>query len=256
MPPPDDQGQAQGDLQNAMDGVLRQLTDVDGASRQLVDAVNSALRTAAFISPPVAWYFTDKAAGQLEQLFAAIAELKAACTEFVQAGIPVFSLIQVGFGWSTSVLPELSGMAGVARDIRPNALHAWEGKAAEAYLEKRWGQRDALVGTTGIVKDLAQWCVDVAALNAKFLVDLTTPLIDLAEAIIEIAVELATVIGVLEAIGSAADAVAKAATSVLDIAQQAARHTMDSVSKLAEAKNILNNNDVFPAGGWPQSVLR
>jgi hypothetical protein len=256
MPPPDDQAQVEGDLQNAMDGVLRQLTDIDGAAGKLVDAINSALRTATFISPPAAWYFSRKASAQLEQLFAAITELKQACTEFVQAGVPIFSLIRVGFGWNSAILPSLSGMAGTARDIRPNALHAWEGQAADAYLEKRWGQRDALVGTTGIVKDLSQWCVDVAALNAKFLVDITTPLIDLAEAIIEIAVELATVIGVLEAIGSAADAVASAATSVLTIAQEAARHTLESVSKLAEAKNILNNNDVFPAGGWPQSVLR
>jgi hypothetical protein len=154
------------------------------------------------------------------------------------------------------VLPDLSGAVGVARDIKPNALHAWGGEAGRAYMEKRWGQEKGLQGTTNVVKDTGQWLVDIAALNAKFLVDITQPVIDLIEAIIEAAIELWSVIGVLEAIDTIAAAVADCLGAVLEILKEATKHMADSVSGLSQAKIILNNNDVFPGGKWPQAVNR
>lgn len=248
--------QAEESLRNAMDGVGTALTRIDGSGQQLVDEINSALRVAAFVSPLAAVVFSRKASGALEGLFQQIEELKKSCQEFVEAGVPVFSLIRAGFGWNESVLPGLSGMTSTARDIRPNGLHAWRGSAASAYIHKRIGQSVALGGTADVVKETGQWLIDVAALNAKFLVDLTTPLIELADSIIRIAIEIATVVGVLEAIGSAAEAVAEAATAILTIAQDAARYTADSISALGKVKAVLNDNKVYPGGTWPQAVQR
>jgi hypothetical protein len=152
------------------------------------------------------------------------------------------------------VLPQLSGMVKYSREIRSDALRVWQGPAASAYYEKREGQQDGLQGLTNVVEDTGNWLIDVAALNAKFLIDIARPLTEAVEAIIEIAVELATAVGVLEAIDTAADAIAKAATAILTIAHEAGIHTADSIQLLSDARSILNNNSYFPEGLWPQAV--
>ncbi|MBB4961163.1 hypothetical protein [Micromonospora polyrhachis] len=254
--PSDKQASAENSLKEAIDKVAQGLTALDSSKRQLVSAVNSAMRKTSFLSPVIALALHNKVSAAVGQLCQRIGELKDVCNEYVEAATPVYSLLRVGFGWQKTVLPGVSGMVGIARDIKPQALHAWQGPAAKAYLEKRWGQRDGLQGLTNVIKDAGSWLIDVAALNAKFLIDLAQPVVDLAESIVEIAIELVTVIGLLEAIDTAADAIAKASTAIIDIATKAAAHVYATAQQLGDAQTIISDNSLFPDGKWPQAVYR
>ncbi|WP_433530644.1 hypothetical protein ACQPYA_00380 [Micromonospora sp. CA-263727] len=256
MAPGTDSATAERTLQEAIDKLTTEVDRLDPEYRGLINAINSALRTASFVSPLGAFLFSRKVQSEVDRLHGKLSEMATEIGKFLAASTPVFSLINRGFGWTEQVLPKVSGAVGVARDIRPNALHHWGGEAGRAYMEKRWGQEKGLQGTTNVVKDVGPWLVGVAALNAKFLADITQPVIDLVEAIIEAAIEIATVFGVLEAIDTVAAAIADCIGAVLEILKEATKHMFDSLSMLAEARVILNNNDLFPAGQWPQAVNR
>ncbi|MEO3745257.1 hypothetical protein [Plantactinospora sp. B5E13] len=253
---PGAEGTPEGALEAARTKLDSELNRVTTEHANLVNKINSVLTTATFVSPLAGWLFSRKVQGRMDELSENIAEVLKQVRKFLESSTPVFSLIYVGTSWNQQILPELSGMPGIARDAKANALHAWSGNASEAYQEKRWGQRDALEGLSGVVKDTSQWLVDVAALNTHFLVDITTPVIDIVEAIVEAIIEIATVFGVLEAIDTIAAAIADALGAILELAQKATQHAVDSVSKLNEARIILNDNTKFPGGNWPQAVNR
>lgn len=257
MAPNSDRGVAESTLQSAIDKLTTEIDRFDPEFRKLVSIINRSLHTAAFVSPLGALLFSRKVQGKVETLHGKLNELADEVGKILAASTPIFSLISVSALWTEEVLPELSGAVGLARDIRANALHAWGGDAGRAYQEKRWGQAKALEGTTGDVKDTAQWLVDVAVLNAKFLIAITQPVIDVVQSMIEAAIDAASVAGVLEAIGAVAEAIARSAGSILEIVKQTADHTYESLSKLSEARIILNDNTVFPGeGSWPQAVNR
>ncbi|BCJ59186.1 hypothetical protein [Micromonospora endophytica] len=256
MAPGADQAAAENTLQSAVTKLTTEVDRIDPETQKLINAINSALRTASFVTPIGAYLFAKKVQSSLDGLFDKLRELAQEIRKFLSASTPVFSLLHKGFLWTEQVLPQVSGAVGTARDIRPNGLHAWGGEAGRAYMEKRWGQEKGLQGTTNVVKDIGQWLIDVAALNAKFLVDITDPVIDVIEAIIEAAIEIATVFGILEAIDTVAAAIADSIGAVLKMVQEATKHMFDSMSKLSEARGILNNNDFFPGGSWPQAVSR
>ncbi|GIE99999.1 hypothetical protein [Paractinoplanes rishiriensis] len=256
MAPETDQASAESTLQAATDKLRTEIDRIDPEYRKFVEKINSVMMQASFISPVGAWLFSKKVKGALDDLHGKLEDAADEMIKYLEQAAPVFALIGRGFTYLNAVLPDLSGMTGTARDIRPNALHTWGGDAGRAYSEKRQGQSKAIEGTGGIVKDTGQWLVDVAALNAKFLVDITQPLIDLVEAIIEGAIELSTVIGVLEAIDTIAAAIADCLGAVLEILKEATKHMVDSITSLAAARAILNDNSVYPAGNWPQAVNR
>jgi hypothetical protein len=257
MAPGTDRASAEGTLQASVDKLTTEINKLEPKCNELIDKINGCLRDASFVSPVAAYLYSRKIAGKLDEMWEFVKKVNEEIGKYIGASLPVFSLIDRGFRWTDEVLPEFSGTVGIARDIRPNALQAWgAGQAGRAYMEKRWGQADALKGTTNVIKDTGQWLINVAALNTKFLVDITEPIIELIEAIIEASAEFVTVIGAPLAIDTVADAIAKALTAVLKIAKEAAIHVAESMQALNEAKVIVNNNDAFPGGKWPQAVNR
>ncbi|GAA4957562.1 hypothetical protein [Actinoplanes utahensis] len=256
MAPGTDHSAAEATLQAAIDKLGTEIRRIDPAYDGLIANINECLRTAAYVSPFGVMLFSDKVQDRVDRLNAQLRQVAEEIGRILDSSAPILSLIRRSRGWVEDVLPKLSGAVAIARDVRPNGLHAWGGEAGDAYREKRWGQEKALQGTTNVVKETGQWLVDVAALNTAFLVDVTQPVIELIESIIEAAIEIATVFGILEAIDTVADAVASALTAILEILKRATQHMVDSMSSLTEARIIYNNNDVFPGGSWPQAVNR
>lgn len=247
---------AEATLQAAIGKLSTEVNRITPEYEGLIANINECLRTAAYVSPLGVMLFNDKVQDRVNRLNEQLRQVAQEIGRILESSTPIVSLIHRSRGWVEDVLPKLSGAVGIARDVRPNGLHAWGGEAGDAYREKRWGQEKALQGTTNVVKDTGQWLVDVAALNTAFLVDVTQPVIDLVESIIEAAIEVSTVFGILEAIDTVADAVASALTAILEILKRAAQHMVDSMGSLTQARIIFNNNDVFPGGSWPQAVNR
>lgn len=170
---PETDGTAEAALRKARATLESSLGQVDAHFGNLVSRIDTVLETATFVSPGAALLFSRRVSSSLAELGARIREAVTEIRRILDSSTPIFSLIHVGTSWNMQVLPRLSALVGVARDIRANALHAWGGEASRAYQEKRWGQRDGLQGLTNVVKDTSQWLVDVAVLNTTFLTDIT-----------------------------------------------------------------------------------
>lgn len=256
MAPGADHAAAGTELQDAIRKLTNAVGEISSEYNKFVSSFNTTLTNAAYVSPAAALLLQQKLPGKRDELNAKLNQLIAEINQFLDASTPVVSLIKVSERWNAEVLPELSAMVGVARDIRPNALHVWGGEAGRAYMEKRWAQRDGLQGLTDIVKDTGQWLVNVAALNTELLLELIEPARLVVKAIREAAIEAGTVFGLLEAIDTVASGIADSTDSIVEILAEITAHTVDSINKLTEARIILNNNDLFPGGKWPQAVSR
>jgi hypothetical protein len=237
----------------------------DEKMTRLLGAVEQAVARASSISTPLAGPLGsrllitplhERATQKLADLAAAWGNLRTIFVNHAASTVPVLSLVVAGFRWTEEILPGLSAMSAVARDIKGDALHAWGGPAARAYQEKRSAQGEALDSLVGAIEKTSITLLELANTNAEFLLQLTEPLLDLGEEIAEAIMELITVVGVLEAIDTVASAISRAVADVVRIEKLATQHGMVSLGRLNELLMITNNNQAMPDGRWPQAVHR
>lgn len=170
----------------------------------------------------------------------------------------VVALFAVSRRWSNDLRGTVSGLVADRRgqDNASKYLVLWDGPAATQYTNVLIKQQAAVNALGAMTGKISQWLSDIAVANVTFMADTSTAY---AEHATRLATTAATALNSLNVFGIAA--------SIIDIAGQlgarqatinsnAARHLAGSLGFATEADNIVNDNNSFPYGGWPNPVAR
>ncbi|SCE92180.1 hypothetical protein [Micromonospora mirobrigensis] len=176
----------------------------------------------------------------------------------VQGSVPIGSLFETGFRYTTGVLTPLSE---IGNDMGGgHNLAYWQGPTKEVYTQEVEKQTSAVDASVGKVKATSEWLADVATANTAYIAELGERGASVAGSILATAIDVG-------AIG--AGAVTQAPLALQDLAGTIGTATTETLAyavnlgkRLAEvlqsintlANEIADHSGELSGGRWPQSV--
>ncbi|MFC0007725.1 hypothetical protein [Micromonospora siamensis] len=175
-----------------------------------------------------------------------------------QGSVPIGSLFETGFQFTTGVLTPLSE---IGNDMGGgHNLAYWQGPTKEVYTQEVERQTKAVDASVGKVKATSQWLADVATANTAYIVEVGEHYAAVAGAITSTAIDISeTAAGAVtqapfalqEFSSLIGTAVSEGMSYLLNLGKRLAE-VIQSINTLAN--EIADHSGELNGGRWPQSV--
>ncbi len=249
-------------LRRAIDGIEREWN-------KLLDAINGLLRRAhrqieeSIWSSLIEW-FTETLKDTIEKIQKILQEIDekvhqvfAVAQEAVGKSVPVESLFRMGFRWGAEVGGPLSNIGGEMTGT--GNIEYWRGPTKNAYEKEVKTQTDAVIATVGKVKETSNWLATVAASNTAYMVELGDRAAELAGQIAAVALDLAETAGgaitqAVVTLGHFSDFAGTAVTQITQYGLHLASRLAETVERINQLVNEIQDHNGLSGRHWPQSV--
>jgi hypothetical protein len=225
---------------------------------EVVKKINDALNKVNWFTDNI-WFLNDEVDSlrdKVKEVATKLGEMRDKMFVIIRGSVPVLSLYDAAFRWTTDLQAPISGLSGRVNSPEWLSLRGqWEGPASLAYFTVVIPlQVKAVDGLSATASATSKWLAAVATSNLEFMLKILKLVVEVLEKIIAALTAGATVAGLLEAIGRIGDALGKSTTAIYEILSETASHIGKSIEQANAALNIVNDNGPFPGGNWPNPV--